>query len=65
MLLTENLVQRYREWADRERDDEPDLVPRLRRLWTAPRAEPAAMAAHQHREIGLRRQPALESPRGI
>jgi hypothetical protein len=35
MLVTENIAFRLREWLDR-REEEPDLVPRLRRLWKAP-----------------------------
>jgi hypothetical protein len=31
MLLTENIVLRVHEWLDRH--EEPDLVPRLRRVW--------------------------------
>lgn len=63
MLLTENIAVRYREWRDRE-TEEPDLVPRLRRLWAAPRGEAPETLLHRRPEVALRREPALEAPRG-
>ena len=39
MLLIENIVVRWQEWRDRQ-EEEPDLVPRLRKVWTAPRVRP-------------------------
>lgn len=39
MLLLDNIRFRFREWQDQPVD--PDLVPRLRRLW---RAEPERQA---------------------
>lgn len=64
MLLTENLAVRLHEWLDRE-TEEPDLVPRFRRLWTEPRVRPAApKPPGLRRLLALRDRPALETPRG-
>ena len=62
MLLTENLVVRYREWRDRA-NDEPDLVPRLRRLWSRARIEPARPPRATHRFLALRHRAALNASR--
>lgn len=50
MLLLDNLRNRLREWQDQSED--PDLVPRFRRLWRAKADGPAEM---RH----VRRTPAL------
>lgn len=63
MLLTENIVVRYREWRDRKQ--EPDLVPRLRRLWSVDHIEPAPRPRGRHHLLALRRRAALEVSRGV
>jgi hypothetical protein len=62
MLLTDNIVVRYREWRDRE--EQPDLVPRLRRLWSRDRIEPVRGPRGRRRLLGLRHRPALGVSRG-
>jgi hypothetical protein len=64
MLLTENIALRVREWLDRE-TEEPDLVPRFRRLWTEPRLEPVREDAVAHSSAALRGQPVLEQRAGV
>ncbi len=61
MLLTENIVVRYREWRDRKQ--EPDLVPRLRRLWKMAPVEPAPQP-HGSRLLDLRHRAPLAGSRG-
>jgi hypothetical protein len=56
MLLIENLAYRWKEWRDRQ-EEEPDLVPRLRQVWTAPRFPPAPGTAARTAAFG--RGPAL------
>jgi hypothetical protein len=63
MLLTENLAVRYREWRDRETED-PDLVPRLRRLWGRDRIEAAPRPRAHRRLLALRHRAALQLSRG-
>ena len=63
MLLTENVVVRYREWRDRA-TEKPDLVPRLRRLWSRDRVEPAPQPRSRRRLPALRHRAALEVSRG-
>jgi len=63
MLLIENLAVRWREWRDRQ-EEEPDLVPRLRKVWTAPRdASPRATATRTTTALGHR--PALNARPGV
>ena len=61
MLLTKNIAWRYREWID-SRTGEPDLVPRFRRVWTAPRVEPVPPQDDTRPELSLRHQPVQASP---
>jgi hypothetical protein len=58
MLLTENIVYRVREWLD-GRDDEPDLVPRIRRLWTEAAAPRDREVASEPRPLRLIGRPTL------
>ncbi len=62
MLLTENIVVRYREWRDRKQ--EPDLVPRLRRLWSVDLIESAPRPRGRHHLLALWRRAALGVSRG-
>ncbi len=56
MLITDNIVVRYHEWLDRKQ--EPDLVPRLRRLWKMDHSE-LAPRPRGHRLVDLRHRAAL------
>jgi len=62
MLLTENIVVRYREWRDRA-TDEPDLVPRLRRLWSVDRVQSATHPRGRRRLLALRHRVTLGATR--
>ena len=63
MLLFENIAIRVKEWRDRQ-EEEPDLVPRLRKVWSAPRgASPPHAAARS--TATLRPQHALNSRVGL
>jgi len=62
MVLVENVLFRWREWRDAQQE-EPDLVPRLRRVWTAPRVPDARETAT--RTSVLRRHPALHARPGV
>ncbi len=62
MLFTENIVLRYHEWLDR--GQEPDLVPRMRRLWTMDRVESAPPPRRRGRLLTLRHRAALAFSRG-
>jgi len=53
MVLVENIVFRWREWRDRQ-EEEPDLVPRLRRVWTAPRVPVPRETAARTSALGSR-----------
>ena len=64
MLLTENIALRVREWLDRE-TEEPDLVPRFRRLWTGPCTPPEHEKPAGRRLMALRRRPVLEARPGV
>jgi hypothetical protein len=63
MLLTENIVVRYREWRDRA-TEKPDLVPRMRRLWSMDRIETARQSRGRRRLLPLRHRAALGVSRG-
>lgn len=63
MLLTENIVLRCREWRDR-RTDEPDLVPRMKRLWGRELVERVPQKRGARSLLALGNRPALEAPRG-
>jgi hypothetical protein len=58
MLLTENIVVRYREWLDRS--EQPDLVPRMRRLWSQARVEPAPQPRSRRRLLVLRHRTTVQ-----
>jgi hypothetical protein len=62
MLFTENIAVRYREWCDRRQ--EPDLVPRMRRLWRMGRIESAPPPRGRRRLLALLHRAALEVSRG-
>ena len=62
MVLVENIVFRWREWRDRQ-EEEPDLLPRLRRVWTAPRVPVAPETAT--RTPALQPQQALHARPGV
>jgi len=51
MLLLDNLRIRFREWNDQS--DDPDLVPRLRRLWRAKADGPATPAPQVRPQAGF------------
>ncbi len=63
MLLTENIVVRYHEWLDR-RTEEPDLVPRMRRLWSVDRIESAPRPRRRHRLLAIPHRATFEASRG-
>lgn len=63
MLLTDNIVLRYCEWRDRA-NEMPDLVPRMRRLWSAERSSAASKPGRSRRLLALRHRAALHVPRG-
>ncbi len=63
MLLTENIAFRVREWLDRR--DEPDLVPRFRRVWAAARVPAVRQAAIRRPGAVLVRRPALLPRPGV
>ena len=63
MLLIENLVFRWQEWRDRQ-EEEPDLLPRIRRVWTAPRVPESRVTATRTR-LALRHRPALSPRPGV
>jgi len=60
MVLVENILFRWREWRDGQQE-EPDLVPRLRRVWTAPRVPDP----RESRTSALRPHPALHARPGV
>jgi hypothetical protein len=63
MLLTENIVLRYREWRDRA-IEKPDLVPRMRRLWASERIEPSRSPRGRRHLLAYRHRTALDASRG-
>lgn len=64
MILTDNIAVRVREWLDR-REEQPDLVPRLRRLWKAPVAARAENSSPTHASRRLLRRAALAPRPGM
>lgn len=62
MLLAENIVIRYHEWRDRKQ--EPDLVPRMRRLWSVDRIESAPPPRCRRKLLVHRHRAALGVSRG-
>ena len=63
MLLIENIVVRWQEWRDRQ-EEEPDLVPRLRKVWTAPRV-PQLRQVSTRTPATLGSRPALHARPGM